>query len=187
MPRKGQFKENVLLGDHGTWQEWSIGTASHPNAVLKIDTPDMIALRKRCGARIVAVAHHGNLYASFHEAGRAKKVHRIILNPPPGVLVDHRNHDCTDNRRANLRFATPHENGANSKLSKANTSGHVGVTWFRRDQKWMAQLKKNYKVRFLGYFTEKADAIAARKAAELEHFGEFAYPTSLDNKGVATC
>lgn len=187
MPRKGQFKENVLLADHGTWQEWSIATPAQPSAVLKIDTADMIALRKRCEARIVAVAHHGNLYAMLHEAGRPKKVHRLILNPPPGVLVDHRNHDCTDNRRANLRFATPQENGANSKLSKANTSGHVGVCWYKRDNNWKVQLKKNYKVLHIGYFAKKEDAIAARKAAELEHFGEFAYPNSLDNKGAATC
>jgi hypothetical protein len=48
-----------------------------------------------------------------------KKVflHAWIMNPDPGMVVDHINHIGTDNRRVNLKVCTNAENGKNSLSS----------------------------------------------------------------------
>jgi hypothetical protein len=42
------------------------------------------------------------------------KLHRFLMRPPKGMVVDHINRDRLDNRKANLRIVTPQENAANS-------------------------------------------------------------------------
>jgi len=57
----------------------------------------------------------------------------------------------------------------NKRLSVRNTSGHVGVSWNERLNKWIVRIMANYKDINLGSFIDLPDAIAARK------FGEFKY------------
>jgi hypothetical protein len=107
---------------------------------------------------------HRLAYAIYHS-----------VMPPRGVQVDHIDGDRANNRIDNLRLATHAENMRNrQKPGKRNRSGATGVCWYIRDQKWSAQIKKNGRQIHLGYFTNKQDAIAARRIAEAEHFGEFA-------------
>lgn len=61
----------------------------------------------------------------------------------------------------------------NSKLYSTNTSGHRGVTWSKKDNKWNAYLMINQKFKNLGYFSNIDDAVKRRKEAEIEYFGEF--------------
>ena len=83
------------------------------------------------------------------------------------VQIDHENGDRSDNRIANLRDVPPSENMRNVKRHITNTSGHVGVFWYKPRNKWVARITVNYTLHHLGYFTDIADAIAARKAAEI--------------------
>jgi hypothetical protein len=168
-------KPNRLIADHGDWQEWDISTSKYPNAVLKIDTADMLILKANCTGRIYAFMGRHTLYAYFYTKDGRRIVHRSILGAKPGTLVDHANHDGLDNRRCNIRLATSADNNANRVLQKNNTSGVVGVVWHKHAQRWQAQIKKNRKMHYLGLFKELSDAIAARRSAEQEHFGEFAY------------
>ena len=95
--------------------------------------------------------------------------------PLRGMNIDHIDGDRTNNRIENLRLATKAENGWNRQhLDKRNSSGFTGVYWCIRDQKWRARIKVNGKNIHIGYFTNKQDAIAARRLAEATHFGEFA-------------
>jgi hypothetical protein len=52
-------------------------------------------------------------------------LHREILGVPPGLEVDHRNHDRLDNRRENLRPATRSQNEQNR--AGANTQSSTGI------------------------------------------------------------
>ena len=45
-------------------------------------------------------------------------MHREIMKPPKGLLVDHRNLDGLDNQRSNLRIATHCQNKCNTNRSK---------------------------------------------------------------------
>ena len=87
---------------------------------------------------------------------------------------DHVNRNPLDNRRANLRQATDGQNAQNRTLSPLNTSGFTGVSWDKQHNKWVSYIKINKKMKKLGRFSDKEDAIKARLQAEAKYFKEFA-------------
>lgn len=94
--------------------------------------------------------------------------------------VDHINGCGCDNRKENLRSATPNTNGANKKRHSNNTSGNIGVRWHKLTGKWEARLFVNGKSNQLGLFVNKKDAIKVRRQAEIKYFGEYRYdPTNV--------
>lgn len=133
--------------------------------------------RPRAGERAGSRNSNGYRYASID--GTSYREHRLIWllchGEDPGDLhVDHVNGKKADNRIANLRLATEPENQGNRvRLQSRNTSGITGVCWHKRTRKWRAQLGVNGRTQFLGDFKSFEEAIAARRAAELDHFGEF--------------
>lgn len=56
------------------------------------------------------------------------------------------------------------------KISKRNTSGFKGVSWSTRDKRWLSYIRFQKKRHYLGSFTNKQDAINARKEAEKKYF-----------------
>ena len=73
------------------------------------------------------------------------RLHRLIMNAPDGLLVDHKNGDSLDNRRANLRLATHSQNQCN-KRKKANTSSRfMGVSFHKKRGKWAAYINAGEK------------------------------------------
>ena len=101
-------------------------------------------------------------------------LHRAIVGAPDDVFVDHRDGDQLNNRRSNLREASAQQNSWNAKPRRSK-SGHRGVTWFARRQKWMVRITFNGQLRLIGLFDELPEAAAAYKAAEQERRGEFGF------------
>lgn len=93
---------------------------------------------------------------------------------PDAPAVDHINGNGLDNRRANLRTATQAENNRNRRIARNNTSGFIGVSWYRRYRKWVASVRVGGISKTLGYFDDPIDAAKARDLAALELHGEFA-------------
>jgi hypothetical protein len=103
----------------------------------------------------------------------------VVHGSDPGAsLIDHINGNGFDNRIENLRLANPSQNLSNKRKINSNTSGTVGVTWDKANQKWIAQIMVNRRHIKIGRFLSKSDACAARKAAEIRHFGSFSYDAS---------
>lgn len=107
------------------------------------------------------------------------KVHRIIMNVTnPKITIDHINGNPLDNRKVNLRICTQSNNCKNKSINSNNTSGVIGVYFNKKVQKWVAEIKVNYKKIHLGYFESLNDASKARKEAELKYFGDYSIQKS---------
>lgn len=118
-------------------------------------------------------------YVSTHIGRKQVLFHRFIMRDE-AEAIDHVNHKLFDNRKLNLRAVTKQQNGMNASLSKNNTSGVTGVTWHKRDERWQARIKVDYKYIHLGYFDSFEDAVRARKQAEEKYFGEYSYDNSMN-------
>lgn len=108
-------------------------------------------------------------------------MHRFIMNcDDRELIVDHKHGEGTtnDNRKSNLRIGTIKQNEMNRKQMNNNTSGVTGVHWDKHKNKWMAYIGLNNKHIHLGYYDNFDDAVAARKKAEEEYFGEWSYNNS---------
>lgn len=109
-------------------------------------------------------------YRTISWRGNVWLAHRLVwtwvYGAYPECDIDHLNGRRTDNRISNLRLARGSENNRNCAISKANSSGVIGVYWHHHREKWAASIRVNYRRIYLGYFSKLEEAAAARKAAE---------------------
>jgi len=105
-----------------------------------------------------------------------KLLHRIIMNPPANMQIDHVNKNTLDNRRCNLRVCTSSENLMNRGKQRNNTTGYKGVSKDKRCKRksYRAQITADKKIYYLGYFEKPEEAGAAYKKAAKQHHGKFA-------------
>jgi hypothetical protein len=98
-------------------------------------------------------------------------IHRYIMSAPRNMVVDHINGNTLDNRKSNLRVVTQSQNRQNYKgVNPNNTSGHIGVTWDKTNNKWFAHIRVNWKQKNLGLYDNIEDAIDARRKGEEKYF-----------------
>ncbi len=81
------------------------------------------------------------------------KMHRLIMNPPPDMLIDHINRDGLDNQKSNLRICNYSQNNLNRIFPKSK-SKYRGV-YFERG-KWISKITIS-----LGVFKTEQDAANA--------------------------
>lgn len=77
----------------------------------------------------------------------------------PSYQIDHINGNKTDNRIENLRDVGKSLNAKNSKMRSDNTSGHTGVHFSSKLNKWMVQAHNKY----FGIYDTLEEAIQVRK------------------------
>ncbi len=103
------------------------------------------------------------------------RMHREIMSFPKGLLVDHRNNNTLDNRRANLRLATSSQNMVNRRRDKSKNSSQFRGVRFRKERgRWSAQITVNGKTFWLGSYDNEIDAARAYDRAAMKYHGEFA-------------
>ena len=85
-------------------------------------------------------------------------LHRYILNAPNKTIVDHINRNGLDNRKQNLRFVTYSENCVNSKTN--SSSGEKNI--YKRGNRYIVDIRRNYKKIYYKSFTNIEDAISSR-------------------------
>lgn len=114
-------------------------------------------------------------------SGPAKKrvvqyLHRIIMSPPDGMEVDHRNRRKPDNRRENLRICTAAQNIANNpKRSHNFASQYKGVRRNASGAMWQARSTKDGKDILIGSrFKTEIEAARAYNEWAVKNYGEFA-------------
>jgi hypothetical protein len=120
---------------------------------------------------------------AYRNVGRVRQsMHRFLTG---WSFVDHRNGNGLDNRRCNLRPATPSQNIAN-KPKCWGASRYKGVRAVPRNKKnpWVAAIQ----ARHIGYFPTEEAAARAYDAAARETFGEFAtlnFAQSTERSAIA--
>jgi hypothetical protein len=117
--------------------------------------------------------------------GGIQFMHRLILNAPTGLQVDHINGDKLDNRRSNLRLCTGSQNVRNTGKRRGTFSSvYKGVSLHKASGRWMAHIRISGRSGplFLGYFAFEIDAANAYDHAAREHHGEFAYVNFPDER-----
>lgn len=100
-------------------------------------------------------------------------LHRLVIKTEK--QIDHINRNVLDNRRINLREATPSQNMANMGLTSLNKSGVKGVSWSKIQNKWIAVIKDHGKSKRIGSFFCLRKAAQAYDRAAQEMYGEFAW------------
>lgn len=100
-------------------------------------------------------------------------MYRLIMKAPKGMDVDHINHDVHDNRRCNLRLCSEAQNSRNL-VGRGGTSRYKGVVWHKKNKRWEAGIKVNYKRIYLGSFHTEEEAALAYNEGALKYHGQYA-------------
>jgi hypothetical protein len=119
---------------------------------------------------------HMNHYGYIVSSRKNQKIwlHRLLLNAPNDMQVDHKDRNPLNNTDENLRLCTAQENAINRSTQSNNTSGSTGIVWHTKANKWCARIKYNGKEIHLGLFDNYEDALSQRICAEQQYFGTFA-------------
>lgn len=117
--------------------------------------------------------NHGYRYVRVTLNGKPTniKLHRLAFFMGTGAApkgeIDHVNGVRDDNRLVNLQAVPPVQNQRNMKGREDNTSGHVGVSWSKVNNKWHAYAGSPGKGRKNSFHVGKDAAIEfARKYRE---------------------
>ena len=97
-------------------------------------------------------------YAVRRVNGETTRLHRLIMNCPEGLVIDHLNGDRLDCRKSNMRICTQSDN-------IKNRHGAKGYCYDKSKKKWMVRYKKKFWGR---YNTEEE----AKKAYQLAKSGQ---------------
>jgi hypothetical protein len=108
-------------------------------------------------------------------------LHRVIMDAPEGLQIDHVDGNGLNNKKSNLRICNQSQNLANGKRYRNNKSGYRGVTWHKKTKKWQAEITINHKRVALGYFHSPVEAGIAYNEAAKKSFGEFARLNEVNN------
>ncbi|MEM8661902.1 MAG: HNH endonuclease signature motif containing protein [Pseudomonadota bacterium] len=105
--------------------------------------------------------------------GKSITVHRVVwllqTGSWPADQIDHIDRDKANNRWENLRAVDQLTNQKNRPISRNNKSGKTGASWSPKNNRWRASICANGRRVYLGLHKNKADAIAARVAAEKQY------------------
>lgn len=138
----------------------------------KIKTSNRTPVGSRAGAKGTLGYIHISVDMKKYLAHRL--AYFYMIGEWPAEVIDHINGNKSDNRWANLRPATVAQNTWNSSVPQNNSSGHKGVSFSKSKRRWTARISKNYRLRILGYFDTKEEAIEAYQKAAKRLHGKFA-------------
>lgn len=150
-------------------KEYGIGLTHNTNEEFYFDIEDFEKIKDICwSSKIVG--------STKRICGRDLRTDKMVfMHSYLGFEnYDHIDRNELNNRKSNLRKCTPKENRQNRNKPKNNTSGYIGVYWYKKNEKWSAGIMVDGKWKCLGLYSNKDDAIIARLRAEKMYYKEFA-------------
>lgn len=162
-----------LIDEHG---EYGIGYCNNSGNQFYFDMEDYELIRQYCWTDSIRKSDgYHQIKALVRGTKKDIKMHQLVF----GKYCDHIDRNPLNNRKYNLRNASPSENLQNRRIEKHNKSGITGVCWDNRDERWLAYIVIDGKPTILGRYKEKDDAIISRLKAEKEYYKEFASQSNL--------
>lgn len=104
-----------------------------------------------------------------------KFMHRLIMDCPKGLEVDHINGNGLDNRRINLRICSRSQNSCNRPAPSNNITGYKGVYWDENKNRYRAVITKDKVVYRLGRYKTAREAAVAYNLAAKKYHGVYAF------------
>lgn len=95
-------------------------------------------------------------YWSFCKDRVLISMHRFLVDCPDGLVVDHINHDRSDNRRCNLKICTRGDNRKNQPF--------IGIVFLEHIGKWQASIKNDGTIKYIGVFDTFEEALMEFKS-----------------------
>jgi len=136
--------------------------------VCVIDTDD-VYLVKPFGWYAKKAPHTHYVVATINKS--MVPMHRILLEVPRGVMIDHINRNGLDNRRSNLRQVTNSANVQNSGIRSDNNSGYKGVH-MRPNGSYQARISYQGRRVVLGHYDDPVLAAKVYDTAARHFFGD---------------
>jgi AP2 domain len=99
-------------------------------------------------------------------------MHKLITGY---ARTDHIDHDGLNNQRSNLRPATVAQNSANSGPDAGFSSVFKGVQRVKGGRSWVARIRIDGQLGYLGTFADEEAAARAYDAAAVAAWGDYAY------------
>ena len=156
--------------------EFGVGWTTNTNREFYFDLEDYDKIKDYCWCETTSSTGMQRISARINNKNTYMHVWLGFKN------YDHIDRNEFNNRKSNLRQCTKEENARNAKLPKNNTSGIIGVHWSKKENKWISRIVINKKLKRVGCFVNKEDAIKARLFAELKYYKEFAPQRHLFEK-----
>ena len=166
------------------------GDGLHAIIDSELATPDVLAASW-------TISSHG--YPIGSVAGEKCYLHKLIACraelPKPNfngrIVVDHKNGNKLDNRACNLRWVTCAVNSHRAHVVNA-VSGFKGVVPHCKYDRWIAQIKFNFKTIYISSHGTPEEAARAYDAKARELFGDFALTNEdlalyAKSRGICPC
>lgn len=163
--RRRDFRNEIIEGKRVSFIVL-YNNKGNPSGYTKVDTKDLNLLTPYTWGIQGRTGHNyarTTIYVA--ETGKVKilNLQHLLLPRKEGFSVDHKNRNRFDNRRSNLRYATPSEQGQNRKTHHGR-----GYCWSKQYQAWFAYIGRNNKKtgekqQIHGPFQTRKEAIKRRK------------------------
>lgn len=154
------------------------------STLIDIETYDMLKQKNllKWNAQKVGNRH----YVSRVINGNQKiYLHRLIMDVPRGMVVDHIDGDSLNNIKENLRVCYARDNNRNQKLQKhklLNDYPFKGIVKTKAGRAWTAQIGFSGLHVQLGSFERAMDAARVYDIVAVLLFGEYAKPNFENSK-----
>lgn len=109
-------------------------------------------------------------------------MHRLIMGINDRKLdIHHADEDGLNNQKNNLKVMTRSQHHMTKNKRKNCSSKFKGVTWYKQDKKWQAEIQVNGHKKYLGRFDSEEEAAKTYNIVAQKYFDEFVKLNFIDD------